>query len=140
MHEQIWRYGAMKASLRVGDDGVIYVHVSGLVSVSSATCLRRDCVLAMSLPGARAMIVDFRHASVLMSRYNLPMAPVSIPAAVAAMPVAVVCGETDESMFLIHSWDQATQGLTRAVFTDPAQALTWVLARADGTSALMPTL
>ncbi len=137
MHKDIWRYGAMKAVLRFGDDGLIQVEVIGLVSVSSVGCLRRDCVLAMSLPGARAMVVDFRRASVLLSIYNLPMPALPIPEAKAAMPVAVVCGEVDEALFVIHAQQSAKQGLTRAVFTDPAAAREWVWARADGTSAMM---
>ena len=132
-HTETWRYGAMKAVLKLVDR-LIHIEVSGMVGLGDLGLMRRDAVISMALPGALGMIVDFRRASVLVGRAQLPMQVTPIPAPLAAMPVAIVCSEVDEELFLTHAMRQALEGLTRAVFTDADEASSWVLARAGGSS------
>jgi hypothetical protein len=138
MHAEIWRYTTAKAMLRLANDGLIGIQVIGLVGAGDLALMRRDAVIAMGLPGARAMLVDFRRASILFGNNNVPLPDAPIPPALAGMPVAIVCSEVDEDLFLTHAWHQARAGLTRAVFTDPAAASAWALQRAGGSSAWVP--
>jgi len=134
MQREVWRYGAMKAILRLASDGLVMIQVSGLVTPSELKMLRRDFVIAMGLPGALAMTIDFRRASLLLSEREALEEHPSVPPSLHAMPVAVICSEVDEQLFLTHAWRQAKKGLLRAVFTEPAAASSWVLARAGGSS------
>lgn len=134
IHTETWRYGDMKAALRLTEDGLIRIQIWGMVRRIDMDTMRRDAVLSMALPGAVAMLVDFRGASVLLGRDSPPLAIVPIPRALEPMPVAIVCSPADEPLFLAHAWRQAAAGLTRAVFTDPEPASSWLLARARGSS------
>jgi hypothetical protein len=136
MHKEVWRYGSTKVVVTLGDDGMADIDVAGLVSLGSIASLRRDCVAIMCRSDIRAMVVDLRRSSVLLGACDVPLPALSMPQRVVAIPVAIVCSELDEPLFLSHAWHQAYAGLTRAVFTDRDEALSWARARADGTSAL----
>lgn len=127
----------MTASVRAGSDWIAHVGVVGIVSMAGIHRLAMKCGEVLMRPDVRAMIADFRRATILIGLADLPLEMPRLPGRCAHMPACIVCSVVDEPLFVSHAWHQASKhGYTRAVFTDPSEAQVWAVDRLAGTSAL----
>lgn len=102
-------------------DGVLVVRLMGLITAASLRQIKAD-VMATMTPDARALILDYTGAAVVIDGAALDAVMLD---GAAAMPAAMLVQSACIDLFVGHARRMVAARHVRRVFVEPGHALAW---------------